>query len=74
MKICRENEVLVENVPVSFCPQQIPHQPDLASNPGRSGMKPVANHLSYGTSTTVLRDTQVWQGPILKFHSGSQLM
>jgi hypothetical protein len=48
-ELAEETEVLAEKpVPVPLCPPQIPH--DLDSNPGRCGVKPATNRLSYGTA------------------------
>jgi hypothetical protein len=46
-----ETEVLAENLfQFSLRPPRIPYDPDLRSNPGHRGGKPVTDRLSYGTA------------------------
>jgi hypothetical protein len=39
-------------VTASLCSPQIPHEPDVGSNPGLRGVKPATNRLSYCTAIT----------------------
>jgi hypothetical protein len=51
-RLAGETEVLRENMPQRhFCPSQNPTWPDLGLKPGRRGVKPVTNRLSYGAGS-----------------------
>jgi hypothetical protein len=50
-RLAGETEVVGENLPQRhFCPSQNPTWPDPGLNPGRRGVKPATNRLSYGVA------------------------